>query len=88
MTNRTISDLFLDGDFFEQLTKEELEMDICGAGAGAGSVSAAKYSQKDNNVVEEVAVTASVAASDRKPFTIYTKYSFEPLFVDAGVSFR
>jgi hypothetical protein len=87
MANLTISDLFLDGDFCEQLTKEELEMNIFGGAAGAGSISAAEYSQK-GDVVEETAVTASVAVSDSRPFRIDLAYSFEPqLSVAAGVSF-
>lgn len=87
MANLTISDLFLDGDFFEQLTKEELEMNVFGGATAAGSVSAAEYSQK-GNAVEETAVTASVAVSDRRPFRINLAHSFEPqLSVAAGVSF-
>lgn len=84
MSNLTISDLILDGDFFEQLTKEDLEMNVFGGATGAGSISAAQYSQKDNN---ESAVTATVAASSPRPFKINLGYSFTPLFVTAGVYF-
>lgn len=87
MSNLTISDLIRDGDFFEQLTTEDLEMSVFGGATGAGSVSAAKYSQKNNFVVEEEAVTATVAASSRRPFNIYLGYSFEPLSATAGVVF-
>ena len=87
MANLTISDLLLDGDFCEQLSKEELDKNVFGGSTGAGSVSAALYSEK-GNVVQETAVTATVAASDPRPFRIDLRYSFEPrLFVAAGVSF-
>ena len=85
--NLTISDLFLDGDFCEQLTKEELEMNVFGGATAAGSVSAAEYYRR-GNLVGETAVTASVAASDPRPFRIDLTYSFEPrLSVAARVSF-
>jgi hypothetical protein len=88
MANLNITDLFIEGDFFEQLTKEELELDVYGGAAGAGSVSAARYSQR-GDVVDETAVTATVATSDRRPFKINLSYSFEPrLSAAAGVSFR
>lgn len=87
MANLTISDLFLDGDFCEQLTSEELEMNVVGGATAAGSVSAGKYYQ-NGDVVEETAVTATAAISDPRPFTIDLKYSSEPqLFVSAGVSY-
>ena len=77
MTNLKITDLFSDGDFFEQLTPEELKLNICGGATGAGSVSAGQYLQR-GNVVEETAVSATVATSDRRPFKIDLSYSFEP----------
>lgn len=87
MANLNIRDLSFDEDF-EQLTKEELELiNIYGGAAGAGSVSAARYSQR-GDVVEETAVTATAATSDRRPFRIDLSYSFEPrLSAAAGVSF-
>ncbi len=85
MANLIIADLFQDGDFFEQLTPEELQTNIVGGATGAGSVSAGRYSQQ-GDVVEEEAVTATVATSDSRPFRIGLNYSFEPrLSVGAGV---
>ena len=87
MANLNITDLFIEGDFFEQLTEEELELNVYGGAAGAGSVSAARYSQR-GDVVEETAVTATAATSDRRPFKIDLSYSFKPrLSAAAGVSF-
>ena len=83
MANLIIADLFQDGDFCEQLT--ELQMNVVGGATGAGSVSAGRYSQQ-GDVVEEEAVTATVATSDSRPFRIGLNYSFEPqLSVGAGV---
>jgi hypothetical protein len=85
MANLIICDLCLDGDFCEELTTEELEQKVFGGATGAGSVSAGIYYQK-GNVVDEQAVTATVASSDSKPFKIDLSYSFEPrLSVSAGV---
>jgi hypothetical protein len=85
MAKLIISDLFLDGDFCEQLTKEELEQNVFGGATGAGSVSAGRYSQ-NGGVVQEDAVTATVASSGSQPFRIDLSYSFEPrLSVSAGV---
>ena len=88
MANLNITDLSLDEDFEQLLTKEELELiNIYGGAAGAGSVSAARYSQR-GDVVEETAVTATAATSDRRPFKIDLSYSFKPrLSAAAGVSF-
>lgn len=85
MANLIIADLFQDGDFFEQLTPEELQINVVGGATGAGSVSAGRYSQQGGVVIEE-AVTATVATSDSRPFRIGLNYSFEPrLSVAAGV---
>ena len=87
MSNLKITNLFDDGDFFEQLPLEELEANIFGGATGAGSVSAARYQQQGSDV-NETAVTATVATSDRRPFTIDLSYSFEPrLSAAARVSF-
>ena len=87
MANLKITNLFDDGDFFEQLPPEELESNIFGGATGAGSVSAARYSQQ-GDAVDETAVTATVATSDRRPFKIDLSYSFEPqLSAAARVSF-
>ncbi len=87
MANFIITNLFQDGDFCEQLTPEELQMNIVGGATGAGSVSAGRYSQQ-GDVVEAEAVSASVATSDSRPFRIDLNYSFEPrLSVGAGVSY-
>lgn len=85
MTNLIIADLLPGEGYLRQLTKEE-EINVSGGATGAGSISAAKYSER-GDVVQEEAVTASVAASDRRPFKIDLTHSFEPLFVGAGVSF-
>lgn len=85
MANLTISDLFSDQDYLRQLTQEE-KMKVAGGATAAGSISAAKYSER-GDVVQEEAVTAAVATSDRRPFRINFAYSFEPLFVSAGTSF-
>lgn len=85
MTTLTIADLFPDKDYLRQLTKEE-EVNIFGGATGAGSVSAAQYSER-GDVIQEEAVTATVAVSDRRPFEIDLTYSFEPLVAAAGVSF-
>ncbi len=85
MTNLTITDLFSGEDYLRQLTKEE-EMNVFGGATAAGSISAAKYSEQ-GDVVQEEAVTAAVAKSDRRPFKINFAYSFTPLFVSAGVSY-
>jgi hypothetical protein len=85
MAKLIIADLFLDGDFCEELTKDELELNVVGGATGAGSVSAGQYSKK-NGVVKENAVTAAVASSDSRPFKISLSYSFEPrLSVSAKV---
>jgi hypothetical protein len=85
MANFVISDLFLDGDFCEPLTQEELESNVFGGATGAGSVSAGEFYQKDG-VIKENAVTATVASSSSQPFKIGLSYSFEPrLSVSAGV---
>ena len=87
MSNLMITDLIQDGDFLEQLTPEELQMNVFGGATAAGSVSAGQYSQQ-GDVVVETAVSASVATSDSRPFRIYLNYSFEPrLSVGAGVSY-
>jgi hypothetical protein len=84
MASLVIADLFLDGDFCKELTREELEQNVFGGATGAGSVSAGKYSEKDG-VIQEDAVTATVASSDSQPFKIELSYSFEPqLSVSAG----
>ena len=36
MANLIIADLFQDGDFFEQLTPEELQMNVVGGATGQG----------------------------------------------------
>lgn len=77
MANLKITDLFSDGDFFEQLPPAELESNVFGGATGAGSVSAGHYSQQ-GNIVNETAVSATVATSDRRPFKIELSYSFEP----------
>lgn len=85
MASLVIADLFLDGDFCEELTKKELKQNVFGGATGAGSVSAGQYSEKDG-VIKEDAVTATVASSDSQPFTIELSYSFKPqLSVAAGV---
>lgn len=85
MANLIIADLFSDGDFYEELTKEELEVNIFGGATGAGSVSAGQYSEQ-GGVIQEDAVTAAVASSDSQPFKINLSYSFKPrLSVSAGV---
>lgn len=86
MTNLT-TDLLQDGDFFEELTLEELDNHLAGGATAAGSVSAGQYSQTDG-VVTEDALTAAVAVSDDRPFQINLAYSFEPrLSVAARVYF-
>lgn len=85
MANLTC-DLFLDGDFFELLTDKELEQNIFGGAVGAGSVSAGQYVEKNGVVLEETALTSTVASSRRQPFTIELSYSFAPrLSVSARV---
>ena len=86
MAGLIIADLLIDGEHLRSLTKDE-EKNTIGGATGAGSISAARYSQR-GDIVEEEAVTASVATSDRRPFDIDLVYSYEPLFVSAGVSFR
>ncbi|MEM7594993.1 MAG: hypothetical protein AAF383_26430 [Cyanobacteria bacterium P01_A01_bin.83] len=84
MANLT-SDLIMDGSYFELLTNEKLESDLYGGATGAGSVSAGRYFQ-EGDVVEETAVTSTVATSRSQPFTIDLLYSFEPrLSVSARV---
>lgn len=77
MASLVIADLFLDGDFCEELTSSQLEQDVFGGATGAGSVSAGQYSEK-GGVIQEDAVTATVASSDSQPFEIDLSYSFEP----------
>jgi hypothetical protein len=77
MTKLIISDLFLSGDFCEELTNKKLEANVFGGATGAGSVSAGQYIEKDGKVQEE-AVTATVASNSRQPFKIDLAYSFEP----------
>ncbi|MGB5633903.1 MAG: hypothetical protein WBM44_11705 [Waterburya sp.] len=87
MAKLIIADLFQNGDFFEQLTKEELQMNVVGGATAAGSISAGQYSQK-GDVVGTTAVTATVATSDPRPFRIDLEYSFKPrLYVAARVSY-
>jgi hypothetical protein len=84
MARLVIADLFLDGDFCEELTKEELKQNVFGGATGAGSVSAGRYSDI-GGVIQEDVVTATVATSDSRPFKIDLSYSFEPrLSVSAG----
>jgi hypothetical protein len=85
MARLVIADLFLDGDFCEELTSGQVEQNVCGGATGAGSVSAGQYSEK-GGVIQEDAVTATVASSDSQPFEIDLSYSFKPrLSVSAGV---
>jgi hypothetical protein len=85
MARLVIADLFLDGDFCEELTSSQLEQNVCGGATGTGSVSAGQYSEQ-GGVIQEDAVTATVASSDSQPFKIDLSYSFEPrLSVSAGV---
>ena len=76
MANLT-SDLTMDGGYFELLTDKELESELYGGATGAGSVSAGRYFQ-EGDVVEETAVTSTVATSRSQPFKIDLLYSFEP----------
>ncbi len=87
MANLIISDLLLVGDFCEPLTKEELQLNVFGGGTGAGSVSAGRYYQK-GGVIEQNAVTATVASSDSQPFKIDLSYSFEPRLSVAARVYR
>lgn len=82
----TITDLFAEGNFCEQLTDKELAANVAGRGVGAGSVSAGRYLEQGGYVAIEEAVTATVASSSRRPFSIDLGYTFEPrLSVRAGV---
>jgi hypothetical protein len=87
MASLVIADLFLDGDFCEELTSGQLEQNVCGGATGAGSVSAGQYSEK-GGVIQEDAVTATVASSDSQPFKIELSYSFEPQLSVAAGTYR
>lgn len=83
MANFIISDLFLNGSFFEELTEGELSSLVCGGASAAAAVANAGYIQRGSDI-NEYAFAASVSITNQGPIDIYAFVS--PLGGGVGAS--